>query len=51
MAIAMLGGLASSTLVNLFLLPALYLRVAEPAVATPRQVTSPAAVPVTAVLP
>jgi Cu/Ag efflux pump CusA len=51
MAIAILGGLVSSTLVNLFLLPALYLRVAEPAVATPRQVTSPAAVPVTAVLP
>jgi Cu/Ag efflux pump CusA len=51
MAVAILGGLVTSTVINLVVLPALYLRVAEPAVATARQVTSPVSVPATAVLP
>jgi CzcA family heavy metal efflux pump len=51
MAVAILGGLVTSTLINLFVLPALYLRVAQPAVATARQVAGPATVPATAVLP
>jgi Cu/Ag efflux pump CusA len=51
MAVVMLGGLVTSTLINLFLLPALYLRVTEPAVASARQVTAPVSIPATAILP